>query len=106
MDDEYSQYAIPDYVLISTWIEIGACALVVLACLALVRRGPLPALLGALGALAAGATAALGLAALLDAEALDRSELFWQAVTYARSIGLAVLGVALVLTLLRIRQAR
>ncbi|WP_244929655.1 hypothetical protein [Nocardioides sp. W7] len=93
---------VPIYVLVSGLIEIVGCLLVVVACLTVVRRGP-AALLGALGALLAGASNALTLAAYRNDE-WWLHERFWELTTYGRAVGLAVLGLALVLALLRARR--
>ena len=58
MDDSFTQYVVPDYVLVTGWIEIVACALAWLACFVLVRRAPAAAVVGMLGALTAGTATA------------------------------------------------
>lgn len=112
MDDDLTltQYEIPAYVLIGGVIEVAAAVAVLVACLVLVRRGT-AALLGLVGALLAGTATGLSTLDTLDLSRggdglLPTSDGTWQSLAYARAIGLAVMGLALVLALLRTRRAR
>lgn len=96
-----TQYSSPTYVVITQVIEVVGPVICLIACLLLVRRAPLPALLGAVGAAATGASSGLWLAADRLRVPGEDGDLFWQLTSYGRSIGLAVVCLALVLALLR-----
>lgn len=85
----------PGYVLITSWIEVLGCLVIVPACLALVRRGPVAAAVGAVGALLAGISTGLSLIAY-ETGRWSGSDRFWEMASYARAIGLALLAVAVV----------
>jgi hypothetical protein len=99
-------YDYPDYVLITQWTEVIGAALAASICLVLVRRGPAPALVGAVGALATGLSGFLWIAAYRDWLPADlaEGEHFWEVTSYGRSVGMVVVALALVLALLRARR--
>jgi hypothetical protein len=104
-DEEMIQYAIPDYLLISGWIEVAASLLVVVGCLTLVGRGR-PATIAIVGAVLTGMASLLCLAAYRSTADWTTSERFWAMTTYARAFGLALLAIALVLAIRRPRSVR
>lgn len=104
-DEEMIQYAIPDYALISGWIEVAASLLVVVGCLTVLRRGR-PATIAIVGAVLTGMASILCLAAYGSTAGWSTSERFWALTTYSRAIGLTLLALALVLALLRPRPVR
>ncbi|MEI5671699.1 MULTISPECIES: hypothetical protein [unclassified Nocardioides] len=106
-DTEQIVIGVADYIVISLWVEIIAAAVVLVACLTLVRRAALPSLIGAGGALVGGVSTALALALLtgtwVDLD-LMLSDWFWEATNAARAVGLALVCVALTIFLVRTQR--
>jgi len=96
---------VPTYLVVSSLLEVAGCLLVVLACLTVLRRG-LPAAVAIVGAVLAGAATGLSLVAYGSTADWAMRDRFWELTTYSRAIGLALLGLALALALLRPRRVR
>ncbi|MEI5671698.1 MULTISPECIES: hypothetical protein [unclassified Nocardioides] len=84
-------------------LEVGSGLLVTLACLTVVRRGPV-AFLAGLAALVVSVSAGLTLAGYERHDSFWTEEWFWELTTYARAVGFAVLGIVLLLALLHSRR--
>ncbi|SDE18014.1 hypothetical protein [Nocardioides lianchengensis] len=107
MDDELAvtQYDIPDHVVISIVTEFGASVVALVACVVLLRHGR-AAVVGALGALLAGTTTGLALVDYLTTLYRDAGPIAWpdwsyEAITYGRAAGFALVTLAVLLTLIR-----